>query len=161
MLAVLIKIKFFLMKLQSPCLNIWKKNFPEYFSRTNYDDSIRNFIKQINSFKDIFQGFCGSFQNTGFPEQLRTCLRNVRFIQIDWALNLLQIPENLPNYPSFFQPIDEWYLPFCGKKTRSSCLSRLRESFLTCFQIVVSSTKLNKKCCFSQRIQNKNWYLGS
>ena len=45
---------------------------------------------------------------------------------------------------------------YIRKETRSYCLSRLRVSFFTCSQIVRSSTKLNKKFCFSQGIQNKN-----
>ena len=38
----------------------------------------------------------------------------------------------------------------------SYCLSRLRESFFPCSQIVGSSTKLNKKFCHSRGTQNKN-----
>ena len=45
---------------------------------------------------------------------------------------------------------------YIRKETRSYCLSRPRVSFFTCSQIVRSSTKLNKKFCFSQGIQNKS-----
>ena len=58
------------MKLQSPCLNIWKKNFPEYFSRTNYEDSIRNFIKQLTHSKIFFKDFVEVFKTLAFQSNL-------------------------------------------------------------------------------------------
>ena len=45
---------------------------------------------------------------------------------------------------------------YIKKKTRSCRLSRLKESFFPCSQIVGSSTKFNKKFCFFKKSKKNN-----